>query len=122
MVTPVFLIADESAALAFYIGWLGFRIDWEEQPKRNRVYLQISRNDVVLHLSDSPADSAMGAAVRMEVRGLPAYHRRLMSKDQPPMQPTLAPAYWNERVLEMEVLDPFGNRLIFCEPGALEGG
>ncbi|GAB3585412.1 glyoxalase superfamily protein [Hymenobacter daeguensis] len=120
MVTPVFLIHDGPQALAFYIDWLGFHIDWEEQPNRERTYLQISRHDVLLHLSNSPADSAAGATVRVEVRGLPAYHRQLLNHAAPPMRPSLGPAYWNSRVLEMEVLDPFGNRLIFCEPGALE--
>jgi len=121
MVTPVFIISDYSQARAFYIDWLGFRLDWEEHPNRGRTYVQISRNDLVLHLSSAPADSAIGAAVRVEIHGLPAYHRLLLSKDPLPLSPALGPAYWNERVLEMEVTDPFGNRLIFCEPGALEG-
>lgn len=120
MVTPVLLMFDYAAALAFYVDWLGFRIDWEEQPGRNRTYVQLSRAEVVLHLSSSPADGCAGTTVRLDIKGLPAYHRRLTSTDQPPMQPTLAPAYWNNRVLEMEVTDPSGNRLIFCEPGALE--
>jgi catechol 2,3-dioxygenase-like lactoylglutathione lyase family enzyme len=120
MVTPVFLMFDYPAALAFYVDWLGFRIDWEEQPGRNRTYVQVSRGEIVLHLSSSPTDGCAGTTVRMEMKGLPAYYRRLTSTDQPPMHPVLGPAYWNNRVLEMEITDPFGNRLIFCEPGALE--
>jgi hypothetical protein len=120
MVTPVFLIADYSQVLAFYIDWLGFQIDWEEQPSRGRIYLQISRSDMLLHLSSSPADSSAGATVRVEVHGLPAYHRQLLGKKELPMRPLLGPAYWNDRVLEMVVTDPFGNRLIFCEPGVLQ--
>lgn len=119
MVTPVFLISDFPQAQEFYINWLGFRIDWEEQPARNRVYVQISRGDIVLHLSSSPADSSPGATARAEVQGLPALHHQLVSKEPPPMRPLLGPAYWNERVLEMEVTDPFGNRIIFCEIGVL---
>ena len=121
MVTPVFLISDYPAALAFYIDWLGFRIDWEEEPDRNRIYIQISRGAFMLHLSNSPADSSPGSVVRLEIHGLPAYHRYLLSKaDLPTQPPILGPAYWNSQVLEMLVTDPSGNRIIFCEPAALK--
>jgi catechol 2,3-dioxygenase-like lactoylglutathione lyase family enzyme len=120
MVTPVFLVSDYPTARAFYIDWLGFRIDWEEQPGQNRVYVQVSWGEIVLHLSSSPADSSAGAVVRLEIQGLHAYHRQLLSKEPLPMRPTMGPAYWNNQVLEMEVTDPFGNRLIFCELGALK--
>ncbi len=120
MVTPVFLITDYRAARAFYIDWLGFRIDWEEQPDRNRIYLQVSRGDVALHLSNCPTDSSAGGVVRLETLGLPAYHHQLLTKEERPMRPTLGPAYWSKHVLEMVVTDPFGNRLIFCEPSGLK--
>lgn len=119
MVTPVFRIFDYAKAIEFYVGWLGFRIDWEDRPARGPEYLQVSRGDVVLHLSGHHGDGAPGAAARAEVRGLPAYHHRLLAKDYPYLRPALTPAAWNARVLEMAVLDPFGNRLIFCEPAGL---
>jgi catechol 2,3-dioxygenase-like lactoylglutathione lyase family enzyme len=119
MITPVFLITDYPTALAFYVDWLGFRLDWEEQTGRSRVYVQLSRSGFVLHLSNSLADSSPGATVRVEGYGLPAYHRQL-AKAVVPMLPTMGPAYWNDRVLEMSVTDPFGNRIIFCELGALK--
>jgi hypothetical protein len=121
MVTPVFLISDYPSARAFYIDWLGFRIDWEEEPDRNRIYVQVSRGAFVLHLSNSPAHGSPGSVVRLEIHGLPAYHRYLLSKEGCPTQSlTLGPAYWNNQVLEMPVTDPFGNRIIFCELAALK--
>jgi catechol 2,3-dioxygenase-like lactoylglutathione lyase family enzyme len=120
MVTPVFLITDYSEALAFYRDWLGFRIDWEEHPGRNRVYIQVSRGAFALHLSSSPADSSTGSVVRLETQGLPTYHRQLLAKKAMPGPPIMGPAYWNPGVLEMEVTDPFGNRLIFCELSGLK--
>jgi catechol 2,3-dioxygenase-like lactoylglutathione lyase family enzyme len=120
MVTPVFRIFDYPQARDFYIGWLGFRVDWEELTDGLPAYVQVSRDDVVLHLSCHLSDGNPGAKARAEVRGLPAYHHQLMSKEHPPMLLHLGPAYWNERVLEMEVIDPFGNRVIFCEPGMLQ--
>ena len=57
-----------------------------------------------------------------EIKGLPAYHRLLLGREHPHVKPALVAAVWNERVLEMEVTYPFGNRLIFCEPvGLLRG-
>ena len=50
--------------------------------------------------------------------GLLAYHNQLLGKNVSFTPPTLLPASWSERVMEMEILDPFGNRIVFCEaPG-----
>ena len=117
--TPIFRIFDYPKAVHFYITWLGFEIDWEEPDGGEITYLQISRDNIVLHLAAHPTDGCPGAKARAEVRGLPAYHRRLQEKDAAFSAPDLTRADWNERVLEMEVLDPFGNLIIFCEP---EGG
>ncbi|WP_201985178.1 glyoxalase superfamily protein [Hymenobacter rubidus] len=114
MVTPVFSISDYSQALDFYIGWLGFSVDWEDKQKQGPVYLQVSRGEIVLHLTDYQGQSSPGAKARAEVYGLPSYHRQLLGKNYP-TRPVLKPAYWNNRVLEMEVFDPFGNCLVFCE-------
>ncbi|MFD1467924.1 glyoxalase superfamily protein [Hymenobacter caeli] len=115
MVTPVFRIFDYAKAIEFYIDWLDFKIDWEDRPADGPVYLQVSRGDVVLHLSGHHGDGSPGATARAEVRGLAAYHTRLLHKNYPYMRPALVPAPWNARVLEMAVLDPFSNRLIFCD-------
>ena len=122
MVTPVFRIFDYSKAIGFDVGWLGFHLDWEDRPATGPDYLQVSRGDVVLHLSGHPGDSPPGAKARAEIRGLPAYHRLLLGREHPHVKPALVAAVWNERVLEMEVTDPFGNRLIFCEPVGLLWG
>ncbi|UOQ98788.1 glyoxalase superfamily protein [Hymenobacter sp. 5317J-9] len=118
MLTPVFRILDYAAALEFYVGWLGFRVDWEQQPVKPYDYAQVSRGDVVIHLSTNPDDSCPGARVRALTWGLLAYHNQLLDRNQAYTPPTLNPATWSERVMEMEVLDPFGNRIVFCEaPG-----
>ncbi|MDO7850450.1 glyoxalase superfamily protein [Hymenobacter convexus] len=114
MVTPVFTISDYAKAIDFYINWLGFRIDWEEVRDKKPVYVQVSRREVILHLNALPDDVPAGAKARAEMQGLLAFHRQLLSKNLP-LHPTLQPAYWSDRVLEMEVTDPFGNRIVFCE-------
>ncbi|MBF9141628.1 glyoxalase superfamily protein [Hymenobacter properus] len=114
MVTPVFSISDYAKAIEFYIGWLGFRIDWEEMRNKQPVYVQVSRGEVILHLNALPDDVPPGAKARAEMQGLLAFHRQLLNKNQA-TRLSLEPAYWNNRVLEMEVVDPFGNRIVFCE-------
>lgn len=119
MVTPVFRILDYAQALAFYVEWLGFRIDWADRPIGGPVYLQVARADVVLHLSGHPTDGAPGSLARAEVQGLLAFHYQLLRQPHAFAIPVLARAEWNERVLEMAVTDPFGNRIVFCEPAGL---
>ena len=120
MVTPVFRILEYSKALEFYVDWLGFRIDWADLPDQEPVYAQVSRGDIVLHLSGHQSDGCPGAKARAEILGLPAYHHQLLHKNHTYSRPGLSAANWNERVLEMEVVDPFGNRLVFCEPSGLQ--
>jgi hypothetical protein len=118
MLTPVFQILDYAVALDFYVEWLGFRIDWAQQPVKPYAYVQVSRGDVVLHLSTNPDDCQPGSRVRALTWGLLSYYNQLLSKDQAYHSPTLLPASWSERVMEMEVFDPFGNCIVFCEaPG-----
>lgn len=115
--TPIFSISDYPTAREFYLGWLGFGIDWEDEPDQGPVYLQISRDDVVLHLTVPADGSCFPSRARAEMRGLLAYHRQLQAKTSPYPCPALVRASWNERVYEMEATDPFGNHIIFCEPG-----
>jgi len=60
---PLFRIFDYPLAKRFYVDWLGFRIDWEHQfsPTAPR-YIQISRDALVLHLTEHYGDGSPGAA------------------------------------------------------------
>ncbi|MDB5233768.1 MAG: glyoxalase/bleomycin resistance/extradiol dioxygenase family protein [Hymenobacter sp.] len=116
MVTPILRIFDYQKALEFYIGWLGFSIDWEEQKvKGGPQYMQVSRGDIVLHLSGHHGDSCPGAKVMAEVNGLLAYHHFLLQKDYPFMRPNLEKTIWSDKVMQAVVTDPFGNSLVFVE-------
>jgi uncharacterized glyoxalase superfamily protein PhnB len=48
--------------------------------------------------------------------GLEAYHTELIAKNYRFNRPGLETAFWG--ALTMEVVDPFGNRLLFSEPSA----
>lgn len=111
---PILRIFDYPKAIEFYIDWLGFQIDWENRPFGTLVYMQISLQEVVLHLSEHHGDSTPGANIFIEdFQNIAPYHQNLLAKNYPYNRPALGPFYFNPEVLEMKVIDPFSNRLSF---------
>lgn len=112
--TPILRIFDVEKAREFYVGFLGFHIDWEHRFADGApLYAQVSRDGCVLHLSEHHGDCCPGAAVLIRMRELDAFHRELQGKSYAYARPGIEQAPWNAKV--MEVIDPFGNRLRFTE-------
>lgn len=113
-VTPILRIFDEAKAREFYVGFLGFRVDWEHrfEPKLP-LYLQVSRDGCVLHLSEHHGDCSPGAAMRIATGDIDAYHAELVAKDYGYARPSVEDTAWGSR--DMSVKDPFGNRLTFTD-------
>ena len=117
-VTPILRSFDEAKAREFYLGFLGFKVDWEHRFEPGfPLYLQVSRDGCVLHLSEHHGDCSPGAAVRIETDQLDALHAQLTAANYPYAKPGIEDTPWGSR--EMSVADPFGNRLTFVgmEPG-----
>src|ERR1700712_4806428 len=114
-VIPVLRIFDIAKTKEFYIDWLGFTIDWEHRFGDNfPVYMQVSKDNIKLHLTEHHGDCTPGSKVFIEFAGgLTAYHSLLKEKDYRYMKPGLETAPWN--AITMEVIDPVGNRLLFSE-------
>lgn len=113
-VIPVLRIFDYAKAIEFYINWLGFAIDWEHRFEEDMpLYMQVSKDDIVLHLSEHHGDCSPGAKVFIEYSGLKAYHSLLSEKQYKYNRPGLEQAPWNATT--MEITDPFGNKLLFSE-------
>jgi catechol 2,3-dioxygenase-like lactoylglutathione lyase family enzyme len=111
---PVLRIFDLQKAREFYVDFLGFSIDWEHRFDPGAPsYLQISRGECVLHLTEHHGDCCPGAAVFLRVSGLDNFHGEITAKGYARMRPGIEIAPWNAKV--MEVIDPFGNRLRFNE-------
>jgi len=110
--TPILRIFDEAKARAFYVGFLGFQVDWEHRFAPDLpLYLQVSRDGCVLHLSEHHGDCCPGAAMRIEVDGIDGYHAELAAKQYGYARPAIEDTSWGSR--DMPVTDPFGNRLVF---------
>ena len=115
MVTPVFQITDYPQAMAFYVDWLGFSIDWEDRPASGGFYVQISRGNIVLHLTTYQHESCIGSRAIAEFTGLPAFHRLLLQKEAAFPTPPLQKTTWNDKVMQLELFDPAGNCLVLAE-------
>lgn len=110
--TPIIRMFDEAKAKEFYVDFLGFTVDWEHRFETNfPLYMQVSRNGCVLHLSEHHGDCCPGSAIRIESNELDAFHQDLTSKNYRHFRPAIEETPWGTR--DMLVIDPFGNRLTF---------
>ena len=111
-VTPVLRILDEAKAREFYIDWLGFSVDWEHRFNENSpLYLQVSKNGMVLHLSEHYGDAIPGSKVLINMDDLASFHKQL--KDYKYFKPGLEKMEWGS--LEVSLIDPFGNHIVFTQ-------
>ncbi|WHA41845.1 glyoxalase superfamily protein [Agrobacterium larrymoorei] len=110
---PILRIFDEAKAREFYVDFLGFSVDWEHRFGENfPLYMQVSRAGLVLHLSGHHGDATPGSNVFVNTTNIEAYQRELAAKNYTFMKPGVEKLPWG---LQMEVTDPFGNRIRFCE-------
>lgn len=110
--TPILRIFDEAKAREFYVDFLAFRVDWEHRFEPGLpLYMQVSRDGCVLHLSEHHGDCSPGSAIRIDADNLDAFHRELSAKDYKYARPGIETMPWGTR--DMSVTDPFGNRLTF---------
>lgn len=110
--TPILRSFDEAKAKEFYVDFLGFKIDWEHRFEEGMpLYMQISKDSCVIHLSEHHGDGAPGAAMRIETTELEEYQQQLLAKQYKYARPGITDTSWGSR--DMTVNDPFGNRLIF---------
>lgn len=117
--TPILRIFDERKAREFYLDFLGFRLDWEHRFEPGLpLYMQVSRDGCVLHLSEHHGDATPGSALRIESSDVDALQRELLARQYGYARPQVQSTPWETR--EMAVFDPFGNRLVFT--GAISKG
>ena len=111
-VIPVLRMFDVGKAREFYLGFLGFAVDWEHRFEDGMpLYMQISRTGCALHLSEHHGDACPGAAVRIAIDDIDALHAELLARHCGYGRPGVETMPWGLR--ELKAHDPFGNRLIF---------
>jgi ribosomal-protein-alanine N-acetyltransferase len=113
---PIFRIFDVAKAREFYLDYLGFAVDWEHRfTDVSPLYMQVSRDGLVLHLSEHHGDACPGSTAYVETTGVRDLHRELTAKDYPYLRPGIGES---EIGTGLELIDPFGNRLRLNEPPA----
>jgi hypothetical protein len=116
---PVFRIFDEAKAKEFYVDFLDFKIDWEHRFGENfPLYMQVSRDGCVIHLTGHFGDGCPGSSIRIETKGVKALSEALRAKDYKHAKPGCEATEW--KTLETSIKDPFGNTLTFAERLAAE--
>jgi catechol 2,3-dioxygenase-like lactoylglutathione lyase family enzyme len=113
-ITPLLRIEGEAKAKEFYVDFLGFNLDWANR-STGALFMQVSLDDCVLHLSEHSGDAKPGAAIKLHTDKIEEYAAELIAKKYPPGVAEQGPGVelqpWGS--LDMALVDPFGNRLIF---------
>ena len=110
---PVIRIFDEKKAQEFYQDFLGFSVEWTHRFEEDLpIYMQIKRDGLILHLSEHHGDASPGSTCFVPITNAMALHKELGDKNYRNMKPGLDAMPWG---LQITVIDPFGNRLRFCQ-------
>jgi uncharacterized glyoxalase superfamily protein PhnB len=111
---PLLRIFDVAKAKEFYVGFLGFGVDWEHHFDENSpAYMQVSRGDLLLHLTEHHGDCCPGSTVFVWMTNIDEFHREITSKGYKFLRPGIETTFYGARCVE--VIDPFGNRIRFNE-------
>ncbi|MEQ9547867.1 MAG: glyoxalase superfamily protein [Marinobacter sp.] len=107
-------IFDESKAKEFYLDFLGMSLDWEHRFEPGfPIYMQVSRDELVFHLSEHSGDCTPGSKTFVNTDELEALHGEICSRGYTYSLPEITTAPWGDRIFE--VVDPFSNRILFNE-------
>ena len=111
-VTPIFRIFDEAKAREFYLSFLGFKVDWEHRFNDNApLYMQISRGNFKIHLSEHHGDGAPASMCTVAVSSVDELHAELIAKNYKFNRPGIQ----HEFGKHITVIDPFHNQIRFWE-------
>jgi len=111
---PILRSFDEAKVREFYIKFLGFKVDWEHRFENHTpLYIQVSKDDCIIHLSEHFGDASPGASLRIATVDLNDYQQQLLAKAYINARPGIDNTPWGTR--DMKIADPFGNTLIFTE-------
>ncbi|ATQ73154.1 glyoxalase/bleomycin resistance/extradiol dioxygenase family protein [Massilia violaceinigra] len=111
---PILRIFSEEKAREFYLDFLGFACEWEHRFEEGMpLYMEIRRGELVIHLSEHHGDATPGSTIFVHLDDIDALHQELTAKEYAYARPGVDDLPWG-RV--MQVGDPFGNRIRFCQP------
>lgn len=118
---PILRTFDVEKAKDFYVGFLGFTVDWEHYFEENMpAYIQVSCGGLTLHLSEHHGDACPGSTVFVWMTGIEEFHKEITSKGDKYLRPGIETTFYDSK--SVGVIDPFGNRIRFNENLKATGG
>jgi predicted enzyme related to lactoylglutathione lyase len=110
---PILRIFSVEKAWEFYRDYLGFALQWEHRfEPALPLYASVKRGEIELHLSEHHGDATPGSTVFIPVQDIDALWRELHAKNYGYARPGIEDVGYGRM---LQVADPFGNRLRFCE-------
>ena len=101
-IIPVLRIFDVEKAKAFYLDFLGFQLDWTHQFEENfPLYMQISKDQYCLHLTEHYGDCSPGALVRLHLVELEQFAQQLADQNARFAKPQIETVPWGN--LELSI-------------------
>lgn len=111
---PVLRIFDVEKANEFYLEFLGMTLDWEHRFEKGApIYMQVSKGNLVLHLSEHSGDCTPGSKVFLNVSDFDLLFKEITSRKYKYNKPSVELAPWGSRTFT--VIDPCSNKLLFNE-------
>ena len=97
---------DVAKTREFYLDYLGFTVDFEHRFGANTpLFMQVSRDGIILQLSEHHGDGSPGASITIELDGgVDDLHAELTAKRYRYMRPGVESTEWGTR--ELGVIDP----------------
>ena len=111
---PILRSFDETKALEFYVDFLGMTVDWRHRFEENfPLYMQVSKDDLVFHLSEHSGDGTPGTKLLVHTNQLQSFFDEIKVKKYRYSKPEITTADWGARIFA--VTDPFSNTITFSE-------
>ncbi|MHA6194050.1 glyoxalase superfamily protein [Pseudomonas wadenswilerensis] len=110
---PILRSFDEAKAREFYLDFLGFSVEFEHRFEADLpLYLGLVRDGLQIHLSEHHGDASPGTTIFVPMQGIEGFRDELIAKRYGFGRPDIVEQDWGKL---LEVYDPFGNRIRFCE-------
>jgi len=122
---PVLRVLDETLARSFYLEYLGYKIEWEHRfsdAADSPLYMEVSQGASVLHLNGHATEETPVCEVRIPVEGLQGFCDFLAAKETQFENPEIVDPRYEGRKTDLNIVDPFGNHLVFWSPSKFGEG
>jgi catechol 2,3-dioxygenase-like lactoylglutathione lyase family enzyme len=111
-VMPTLRMTSYERSKEFYVGRLGFRVDWEHRFEPGfPVFMQVSRDGLAFFLTEHTGDCPVGGLVHLYVPDVDVWFNEFRDNGVAVQEP---PDEYLQGLRSMTIQDPDGNKLHIC--------